>query len=184
MEGKAVDRSDMVKTVIKITPEDSLSQAVNSAAPHTRIELAPGVYREKLEIRAGGIEIVGHSAQDTVISWDDYALKLDERGVEFNTFRTYTAAVLADNVTFRSLTVENAAGSPESKGQEVALTVYADGFYAEGCRFVSTQDTVFCGPLPDDLIERYDGFLKDELRKKGSCRQIFKAHRVGCCICT
>ena len=169
-----MDRSDMVKTVIKITPEDSLSQAVNSAAPHTRIELAPGVYREKLEIRAGGIEIVGHSAQDTVISWDDYALKLDERGVEFNTFRTYTAAVLADNVTFRSLTVENAAGSPESKGQEVALTVYADGFYAEGCRFVSTQDTVFCGPLPDDLIERYDGFLKDELRKKGSCRQIFK----------
>lgn len=163
----------MTKT-INAAPADSLAGIIAGAAPGTRIMLAPGIYREKIEINVSGIEIVGHSAQDTCIVWDDYAKKTDENGVEYNTFRTYTAAVLAPDVTFRNITVENDAMSPETKGQEVALTVCADGFTAESCRFLSTQDTVFCGPLPPDLIERYDGFLKDPLRAGGKMRQIFR----------
>lgn len=162
-------------STISISPADSLADAIGSAKPCDRIVLAPGTYREKIEIHIPDIEIAGNSAEDTRIVWDDYAKKLDEHGVEYNTFRTYTAAVLAQNVTFRNITVENDALHPEEKGQEVALTVVADGFLAENCRFISTQDTVFCGPLPDDLIERYDGFLKDELRRGGSMRQIFRS---------
>ena len=161
-------------TTVNVTPNDSLSEILKNAAPHSQIILAPGTYREKIEISVPDIEIIGHTAEDTIIIWDDYAKKLDENGTEYNTFRTYTAAVLAPRVTFRSLTVENDARSPELKGQEVALTVYADEFQAVDCRFLSTQDTVFCGPLPPDLIERYDGFLKDVLRKSGYCRQFFK----------
>ncbi|MBQ9384519.1 MAG: pectin esterase [Ruminiclostridium sp.] len=163
---------------VNITPSDSISGILASVKPNTRIVLAPGIYREKIGIHIPDIELVGSSAADTRIVWGDYAQKLDEKGVEYNTFRTYTAAVLAPGVTFRDLTVENDALSPETKGQEVALSVVADGFLAENCRFISTQDTVFCGPLPDDLIERYDGFLKDELRKGGKMRQVFK----GCYI--
>ena len=161
-------------TTVNIAPGESLSEALKTVSPHSRIVLAPGIYREKLEISVPDIEIIGHTAEDTIIVWDDYAKKPDETGVEYNTFRTYTAAVLAPRVTFRDLTVENDSLSPETKGQEVALTVYADGFLAEGCRFLSTQDTVFCGPLPPDLIERYDGFLKDALRTGEYQRQIFK----------
>lgn len=159
---------------IYITPSDSLSGALGSAKPGTRIVLAPGTYNEKTEIHIPDIELVGEDAENTVIIWDDFAQKLDEKGVEYNTFRTYTVAVLAPGVTFRDLTVVNGARFPEVKGQEVALTVCADGFLAENCRFVSTQDTVFCGPLPPDLIERYDGFLKDELRRGGAMKQIFR----------
>ena len=155
-------------------PGENLEKLINSAAPGTRIVLAPGTYREKIEIRVPDIEIAGSSPADTRIVWGDYAKKLDEKGVEYNTFRTYTVAVLAPNVTFRDLTVENDALKPEEKGQEVALTVCADGFLAERCTFLSTQDTVFCGPLPPDLIIRYDGFLKDELRAGGEMRQIFR----------
>ncbi len=160
--------------VKNITLADDLGKAIKAAAPGDRIVLAPGIYREKIEIYIPDIEIIGNSAADTRIVWNDYAKKLDERGVEYNTFRTYTAAVLAPGVTLKNITVENDALSPETKGQEVALTVVADGFTAENCRFISTQDTIFCGPLPDDLIERYDGFLKDPLRASGKMRQIFR----------
>ena len=161
-------------TEIRITPEDSLSRTLASVNPGTRIILAKGSYREKIEITVPGIELVGESADETVIVYDDYAKKIDENGLEYITFRSYTMAVLAPHVTLRNLTVENDALAPETKGQEVALTVYADEFLAEGCRFVSTQDTIFCGPLPPDLIDRYEGFLKDELRAAGFQRQIFR----------
>lgn len=161
-------------TTIKVIPQEKLSEILLHVKPNTRIILSEGTYREKIEINVPNIEIIGESADKTVIVWDDYAKKLDPFGVEFNTFRTYTAAVTADNVILKNLTVANDSLKPEKKGQEVALTVYGDNFYAEDCRFISTQDTVFCGPLPQDLIERYDGFLKDELRSGNYQRHIFK----------
>jgi pectinesterase len=59
------------------------------------------------------------------------------------------------------------------KGQEVALSVVADRFRMENCRLVSTQDTLFLGPLPSDLIGRYEGFLLDPLRRGGPMKQEF-----------
>lgn len=164
----------MQTDILQITPEYGISRALNAAAPGTHILLSPGVYREKIEISVPGITLIGHSPQDTKIVFGDYAEKPDENGVAYNTFRTYTAAVLAPHVTLRDLTIENDALEPETKGQEVALSVVADDFTAEHCAFRSTQDTVFCGPLPDDLIARYDGFLKPELRRGGSMRQVFR----------
>lgn len=162
-----------MKTV-NVTQDMDLDELLRTAIPGTRFMLSPGIYRGKTEIHVPDIELVGSGAENTLIVWNDYAQKIHADGKEFNTFRTYTVAVLAPNVTFRDLTIENDALSPEIKGQEVALTVCADGFIAENCSFISTQDTVFCGPLPPDLIERYDGFLKDELRKGGKMRQIFR----------
>ena len=153
---------------------DSISDALKRYGAGTRILLEAGVYREKLEISCSDVEIVGHSPEDTKIVWGDYAKKLDENGVEYNTFRTYTAAVLAPRVTLRGITVENDALDADVKGQEVALSVVADSFLAENCRLVSTQDTLFCGPLPPDLIVRYYGFLKDPLRTGGNMRQVFR----------
>lgn len=161
-------------TTVKVTPWEKLSEILRGVKPNTRIVLSEGTYREKIEINVPNIEIIGEGADKTVIVWDDYAKKLDPSGKELITFRTYTTAVTADNVTLKKLTVANDSLKPEEKGQEVALTVYGDNFYAEDCRFISTQDTVFCGPLPPDLIERYKGFLKDELRGKNFQRHIFK----------
>lgn len=159
---------------ITVTSAAELENAVRFAEPHTRISLAEGVYRLKLEVGVPYLELIGAGTDKTVIVYDDYAKKIHEDGKEYNTFRTYTVAVTAPHVSFKSLTVENDSLKPEEKGQEVALTVYADDFTAENCRFVSTQDTIFCGPLPHDLIERYDGFLKDELRADISSRQIYR----------
>lgn len=159
---------------ITVASAAELEKAIRSAEPHTRINLAEGVYRLKLEIGVPYLELAGAGADKTIIVYDDYAKKIHEDGKEYNTFRTYTTAVTAPHINFRRLTVENDSLKPEDKGQEVALTVYADDFTAEDCRFVSTQDTIFCGPLPHDLIERYDGFLKDELRAEEYSRQIYR----------
>lgn len=159
---------------ITVSPKEDLNEVIRTAGPHTRIMLSEGVYRQKLEISVPYIELVGAGTDKTVIVYDDYANKIHADGKEYITFRTYTVAVLAPHVNFKSLTVENDSLKPEEKGQEVALTVYADDFHAEDCNFISTQDTIFCGPLPPDLIIRYDGFLKDELRTEGYSRQIYK----------
>ena len=111
---------------VQVTTAEELSAVLKNAAPDTRIMLAAGEYRCKAEITARGVSLIGNSPEDTKIVWGDYAKKLDESGTEYNTFRTYTAAVLAQNVTFKNLTVENDARSPETKGQEVALTICAE----------------------------------------------------------
>ncbi len=159
--------------MISVCPGDDLQAVFDHAAPGETLRLAPGGYRVKSAIFTDGLTLEGAGADRTRIVWDDYAQKIHADGKEYNTFRTWTLAVCADGVTMRDLAVENDALHPEAKGQEVALTVYGDGFAMENCRLTSTQDTLFLGPLPADLIRRYDGFLPDFLRRDKPCRQRF-----------
>lgn len=168
----------MNKSTISVTPEDDLQQIFDNAPENSVIALAAGEYRQKAVIRTPGLVIVGAGADKTRIVYDDYAKKRDFLGAEYNTFRTWTLAVCADGVTMKDLTVENDALSPEKLGQEVALSVVADNFQMEHCVLRSTQDTLFLGPLPSDLVGRYEGFLHDELRRFGSFRQHFRHCRI------
>lgn len=161
-----------------IYPTDDLGAILNAAAPGSELQLSEGDFRCKIIIKVPELTIRGQGAGKTRIIWDDYAKKPDALGREYNTFRTWTAAVCADGVRIYDLTIENDARRPEILGQEVALSVYADRFQMERCVLTSTQDTLFLGPLPDDLIARYDGFLPDILRRKISCRQTFRDCRI------
>lgn len=159
---------------------DNLQTVFNSLRPHDTLMLPPGIFRQKLEITVPDVTIIGAGADKTAIVYGDYAKMTDCNGQEITTFKTQTLAICADGVTIKDLSVINDAESPEIKGQEVALYVTADRFTAIGCTFTSTQDTLFCAPLPDDLVLRYDGFLADHLRfREGQCRQVFK----NCTIC-
>lgn len=160
--------------ILYLSPHDDLQQAMDSARPGDTLQLAPGTYRQKTLLKTDSVTIRGAGRDQTVIVYNDYALKLDEIGREYNTFRTYTMAVCADHVSICDLSIVNDALNPKEKGQEVALSVLGDDFAMENCRLVSTQDTLFAGPLPDDLIARYDGFLRDELRAKGKGRQVYR----------
>ncbi len=163
---------------IFVTPDDRLQRVFDSAQPGSVIHLAPGVYRQKVMITTPCLTVIGSGSDKTRIVWDDYAKKRDEMGFAYITFRTYTLAVCADRVTLKDLAVINDAKSPEVKGQEVALSVVADDFTMENCRLCSTQDTLFAGPLPPDLIERYDGFLPPALRTDGQMRQLYRNCRI------
>ncbi len=159
-------------------PGDDLQTIFDEAPANAVIRLAAGEYRCKAVIRTPGLTVIGAGAGETKIVWDDYALKKDELGRDYVTFRTYTVAVCADGVSMENLSIVNDALHPEIKGQEVALSVCGNGFRMTGCVLTSTQDTLFVGPLPPDLIERYDGFLDDALRRGGEMRQTFVDCRI------
>lgn len=161
-----------------VSPGDNLQHVFDNAPKGAEILLMPGCYRQKTVIRTPGLRLIGCGMENTMILWNDYALKLDEQGREFNTFRTWTMAVCADDVHMEDLAVVNDALHPETKGQEVALSVLGDNFSMDNCLLRSTQDTLFAGPLPPDLIKRYDGFLTDELRRGGHMRQRFTGCRI------
>ena len=163
---------------ILVTPSDDLQRIFDTAPENSMILLSEGEYRQKTVIRTPGLIVKGAGADKTRIVYNDYAKKRDFLGAEWNTFRTYTLAVCADGVTMEDLTVENDALAPEVLGQEVALSVVADRFRMENCILRSTQDTLFLGPLPSDLIGRYEGFLHDELRRFGWFRQSFRNCRI------
>lgn len=163
---------------IFISPEDDLQAVFDSAPENAVVHLPEGIYRQKAVIRTRGLTLVGAGADKTKIVYGDYARKRDPFGVEYNTFRTYTLAVCADGVTMKDLSVVNDALHPEEKGQEVALSVVGTGFRMESCVLTSTQDTLFLGPLPEDLIDRYEGFLRDELRRGGRMTQQFLSCRI------
>ena len=161
-----------------VQPGEDLQAALDRALPGDCLRLPAGVWRQKLWIRTPGLRLIGAGAEESVLVWDDYAKKRDGQGREYVTFRTWTAAVCADGVTLRDLAVVNDALDPAEKGQEVALSVYGDDFCMEDCLLRSTQDTLFLGPLPADLIARYEGFLPDELRRARPLRQRFSRCRI------
>lgn len=163
---------------ISVSPEDDLQAVFDSAQENAVIRFSPGVYRQKAVIRVPGLTLIGADTGETKLIYDDYARKRDALGAQYNTFRTYTLAICADRVTIRSLAVVNDALRPELKGQEVALSVCGTDFHMTGCVLSSTQDTLFAGPLPSDLIGRYEGFLTDELRRSGRMIQHFTDCRI------
>lgn len=159
---------------IYVTPDDKLQRIFDSASEGATICLSPGIYRQKAVIRRDHLTVVGQGAEKTILVFDDYARKRGEDGFEYLTFRSYCLAVCADHVTVKSLAVVNDALYPERKGQEIALSVVGTGFTMEDCRLSSTQDTLFTGPLPPDLIERYTGLFPEELRRGGEMEQVFR----------
>ena len=121
----------------------TLTEAVESVRAlmdfKVTIYVKAGIYKEKLVIPAWiqHVEIVGESAETTVITHDDHA-KINNMG----TFRTYTVRVDADDVTFRHITIENNA---PRLGQAVALHTEGNRLKFYQCRFLGNQDTVYTG---------------------------------------
>ena len=175
---------------IKVTPNDDLQRILDSITCPTTIYMTNGTYRQKLWVKCDGVKIVGEDRETTRIVWDDYAKKPHPDGREYNTFRTYTLCITGEGVTLENLTVENSNTAPEKVGQCVALSVNAKRFHAANVKLVSTQDTLYTAPFPDDLVIRssgltddatyYDGFIpKEQLYMEGESVQIYEK----CTIC-
>ena len=115
------------------------------------IEIAPGIYHEKLTINKPYITLrgMGESSAHTVISYDDYALDLMEDGSKRGTFRTYTLFIDTHDVTLQHLTIENVSGDSATHGQAIALYADGDRLMIDSCRLLGHQDTLFTGPLPE-----------------------------------
>lgn len=166
---------------IHLTPADSLQAAIDAlpqdGAPAC-ITLAPGEYREKVELRRRNTTLQGSGAGETILAWDDGAADIHPDGIKRGTFRSYTLLVLADNCCVKQLTIRNDAGQRADSGQCIALFADGDGFVCEDCTLVSTQDTLFTAPLPPREVIP-GGFLgPTQLLPRKAQRQTYR----GCVI--
>lgn len=127
----------------------SIQSLIDKMGDGDVLELGPGCYKEKLEIKTNNITIIGSGSDSTIITFDDYALKLDDDGNKYGTFRSYTMLIQADNVHLKNLTLQNASGDGRNVGQAVALYADGDRLQFEECHFDAYQDTVFTAPLPE-----------------------------------
>lgn len=163
--------------ILHLTPDCNLSASINGSDADV-IYLSKGIYRQKTLIEKSNVKIFGEG-WETVITFDDCAKKIHADGKEYNTFRTYTLCVTGDNVRMENLTVENSNSAPERVGQCVALSVHGDNFVATNLNLVSTQDTLFLSPFPDDLVTRYRGFIpREQLYKEGGNVHLFQNCRI------
>ncbi len=163
---------------IYVTEGQDLQAVLDGAPENAVIVLSEGTWRQKLMLRTRGLTLLGAGAEKTKLVFGDYARKPGADGKELITFRSYTLAVCADSIMIKNVAVVNDAGRPEKLGQQIALSVVGDDFLMEDCILSSTQDTLFTGPLPPDLRERYRGFLADPLCRGGRQRQVFRNCRI------
>ncbi len=127
-------------------------EQVTDVSVPVEVRIAPGEYRERVEIRRPNVTLAGETAESVriVCGLGAFMDAGDGSGVDgkLGTFRSYTMLVDAADVTLRSLTIENDAGDGREVGQGIALYADGDRLVVDSCRLLGHQDTLFCGPLP------------------------------------
>ena len=128
----------------------TVQEAVNAAPDYckqdeTTIYIKDGVYKEKVTIPANKwkLHLIGQSAENTIISWDDYAKKIGSTGYEMGTSATSTVFLYGQDFLAENLTIENISGEGKHIAQACAITVDADRVAFINCRFLANQDTIY-----------------------------------------
>ncbi len=123
------------------------------------IVVEPGTYREVVRIWPGADDLTIRGAtgdaEDVVITYDIAAGQQKFYGDDtFGHTGSPTVSVLADDITLRDVTVENAYDEDANGGsQALALRTVGDRIVLDGVRLLGNQDTYLAGP-GDDTISR------------------------------
>ncbi|MCF4101066.1 pectinesterase family protein [Gillisia sp. M10.2A] len=124
----------------------TVQEAINAVSDfrrnETRIKVMNGVYNEKLILPSSKthVTIIGESAEKTILSYNDYAQKLNKYGEELGTTGSSSFFIFGDNFRAENITFENSAGPI---GQAVAVRVDGDKVVFKNCRFIGNQDTLY-----------------------------------------
>lgn len=128
----------------------TVQEAVNAAPDYckqdeTTIYIKDGVYEEKVTIPTNKqrLHLIGQSAENTIITWSDFAKKIGPTGYELGTSATSTVFLYASDFLAENLTIENAAGEGKNIAQACAITVDGDRVAFINCRFLGNQDTIY-----------------------------------------
>lgn len=123
----------------------TIQEAINAVPDfrkevRTTILVRRGVYKEKLIVPESKINISLLGQEGAVISYDDYADKLNVFGENKGTSGSSTCYIYAPDFYAENITFENTAGPV---GQAVACFISADRVYFKNCRFLGFQDTLY-----------------------------------------
>ena len=104
----------------------------------TIIYIKNGVYKEKLKLAAGKINVIirGESRDKTILTYDDYSGK---PGTTIGTSTSETLSIQANDVTVQNITIQNTA----TQAQAVAVNVTGDRIIFQKCNILGYQDTYY-----------------------------------------
>ena len=119
----------------------------------TTIFVRNGIYKEKVVVpeSKSNIRLIGQDNEKTVITYGDFAKKLNRFGEEMGTSGSATFYVYAPDFTAENITFENSAGDV---GQAVAVLVKGDRAAFFNCRFLGFQDTLYVYGEQDGSLSR------------------------------
>lgn len=125
----------------------SVQAAIDAVPAHGSgpqvIRVRAGLYREVVRVPVGknGIRLVGAGSGATVISWDNFATRIDPAtGQPFRTSGSATFFVDGDDFIASDLTIANTAGPV---GQALALSVRGPRAGFRSVRLLGHQDTLY-----------------------------------------
>ncbi|WP_375779206.1 pectinesterase family protein [Bradyrhizobium sp. ma5] len=116
------------------------------------IEIAPGIYREKVKVVKSGVHLkaTGKKPDDTVIVYGDGAINVG------GTAHSATLDASGDDFRLDNLTIQNdyARNPANPSSQAVALSVTGDRDVIIRVRLLGAQDTLFAGKGPNGRMAR------------------------------
>lgn len=160
--------------IFEINNTTRISNILLQMSPGDTLILNDGIYDEKIEIWIDNITIKAKNKHQAIISNNDYYHKIMSNHNECNTFNTFTIYIASNNVKLEGLTIENRSTPSHIFGQAVALHVDGNNVKCSECLIKSAQDTLFTGPLPNDLLIRYAGFYPKERLKGTPSKQTYE----------
>lgn len=113
---------------------------VNRFENRTTILVRDGIYKEKVTIPANRPNIALIGQGNPIITYDDYADRLNRFGEKMGTAGSSSVYIFAPDFYAENITFENTAGQV---GQAVACYVDGDRSMFKNCRFLGNQDTLY-----------------------------------------
>jgi pectinesterase len=124
------------------TVQEAINAVPDASKSKTEIYIKKGTYKERIvvPIAKTNITLIGEDVNATILTFDNYAAKLDSTGKALGTSRTASVYVYGAGFTAKNITFENSAGPV---GQALAIYVAGDEAAFFNCRFLGFQDTIY-----------------------------------------
>ena len=164
--------------IYEIYPSNSINETIKKMSEKDVLILNDGIYNEKVYITTSKITIKAKNEYKAIIHNNDYYHKIMPNNNECNTFGTYTMYIGGNNVSIEGIHIKNLSTPSNVYGQAVALHVDGNHFLCNNCIIESAQDTLFTGPLPKDLQERYKDFHTKDILKSSPSFQVYKNCKI------
>lgn len=125
-----------------LSVQEAIDQISDFRANETIVFIKKGVYKEKLILPTSktNVTFVGESVDKTILTYDNYASKLNPSGESMGTTGSSSFFIFGDNFTARNITFENSSGPV---GQAVAVRASGDKMIFDNCKFLGFQDTLY-----------------------------------------
>ncbi|MGE5606842.1 MAG: pectinesterase family protein [Bacteroidota bacterium] len=112
-----------------------------------------GIYKEKIQLRKDLISLIGEDRKRTVLTYNDFALKIGPYGSPLRTSGTPSIFIYGKDISVENLTIENSSGCGTIYEQAVAVDASGDRLVFRNCSILGYQDTLFTGGVGRQYYE-------------------------------